>query len=88
MNKVNVLILHKDSSKYIHLIEVPESEITEMAHKAMETFKKGLTDPDITADRIVIVKLTVGSQVIDSTQLDFIINPPKDRPVTITTHTR
>lgn len=88
MNKSTVVAIHKYSSKFILQPDVADADIIDFGNQAMEAFKKGLSDPDITTDQIVIIKLTPGSQVKESNQLDLIINPPQNRPVNIVTHSK
>jgi len=85
---MTVLVLHKHSSKYIFQPGVEEADVQDLAVKALDSFRTGLSEPDIPESDIVVVRLADGAQMIGAAQLDLIINPPQNRPVNIVTHTR
>lgn len=80
-----IIAIHKDSTKYI-TTELQEKDVQEYANSALQAFQRDLSDPEIHESRIAIIKCQSNPNIIASTTLDFINNPPENKPIVITSH--
>jgi hypothetical protein len=82
-----ILVLHKDSTKYI-LQEVAQGEENAFLDAAFASIKKDMNDPDIHPSRISVFEMEGDFKVLKAQDLNFIKNPPSQQPVNIVSHGR
>lgn len=81
-----ILLLHKDSSKFVQVPQVPIGQELSAANDAFETIKKTMGEPEMHASRCAVFEIEGDFRVVKSRDLHHYQNPPENIPPSITTY--